>query len=231
MSDISNTEGKDFGWEAAHEANNKIASKEGGTKILGTADVGTEILNSFENNAALRDKLQTVEEISKTDELTKIFNRAEVNKRLEQLIEDHADFALMYIDADHFKNVNDTYGHNNGDLVLSIIAKRMHKEIQGDDFVGRYGGEEFVLVMQGIKDEKTAKRRADDIRTAIEKSPIHFSDNEEIRQTVSIGATIFRDGDSLEDVLGRADKLLYYAKSHGRNVVSTDKDLTESINQ
>ncbi len=230
MSDISNTEGKDFGWEAAHEANNKIASKEGGTEILGT-DVGTEILDSFENNAALRDRLQTVEEKNKTDELTKIFNRAEVNKRLEQLIQDNSDFALMYIDADHFKKVNDTYGHNNGDLVLSIIAKRMQKEIQGNDFVGRYGGEEFVLVMQGIKDEETAKRRADDIRTAIEKSPIHFSDAEEIYQTVSIGATIFKEGDTLEDVLGRADKLLYYAKSHGRNMVSTDNDLMESTKQ
>jgi diguanylate cyclase len=154
-----------------------------------------------------------------TDALTGIPNRLAYEERLQQEVARWKRFGnplvLVMWDIDHFKNINDSFGHKAGDKVLRTIANVLADKIRETDFVARYGGEEFVMLMTGssLADSFPV---AEKLRTAIESTGFHFRD-QAITITASCGLAEFRDGDSTEQCFERADKALYKAKKEGRN--------------
>ena len=135
---------------------------------------------------------------------------------------DNKPVSLLVIDVDHFKPINDTYGHDAGDVVLQELAKRIVGCVRGIDVACRYGGEEFVLLMPNT-DSELASMIAERLREDIEDHPIVIDEKtgKEIRITVSIGIATSEAGDNqtAQQLLKRADDALYEAKNQGRNQV------------
>lgn len=152
-----------------------------------------------------------------TDELTGAFNRNHLNSILSQeMARDlryDKTFGLLIIDIDHFKNINDTFGHTLGDKVLQKAAQVLSKFIRSNDTLVRWGGEEFVIVAIEV-DEETLNNLCEKLRNKIEYESYGSVD----KVTVSIGATLFRKDDTQDTLLSRADKALYEAKGKGRNL-------------
>jgi len=133
-------------------------------------------------------------------------------------------FCFMLVDVDHFKNVNDTHGHPAGDAVLSRLGALLREGIYETDFVGRYGGEEFGILLPRAEPEGV-RRKAESLRKRIEKEEISIG-WEKLRITISIGLGHYpRDGKTVETVMEAADKALYFAKESGRNRVADSSDL------
>lgn len=153
------------------------------------------------------------------DTLTGLPNRAAWNERLEheidQLQRKRSSLLLGILDLDHFKRINDGYGHLAGDKVLKIIAGQLRKRLRASDFIARFGGEEFVILLPTTPmDEGLALLER--LREGIEQCPFHFK-GERVTVTVSMGITLFAPGERSDAVLKRADQALYRAKHEGRN--------------
>lgn len=173
------------------------------------------------------DKLKEVEEeLGQTrqqmalDGLTQLYNRAALDQHLEQLsalnILSNSPACLMMLDIDHFKNVNDTYGHRAGDAVIQEIAKRTVLTFPRKmDFVARYGGEEFVVVVQGV-DLEGSRTLGGRLLAAIRQTLVEHED-EQLSVTISIGLAQYIKGDTPANWIERADQALYRAKQSGRN--------------
>lgn len=165
---------------------------------------------------------------STTDELTGMMNRRLLMKRIEKsratMIHKQAPFAVLLLDLDRFKRINDTFGHLAGDAVLREVAATLAEQLEPGMVLGRYGGEEFAILLPGCGELAKAKRIAERLRIAVEarlvKSPIS---DELLEVTVSIGLTLARSGESIEELLNRADECLYLAKMAGRNCVIGEK--------
>ncbi len=172
----------------------------------------------------LRDNVQNSIEMAVTDALTGLHNRRYMESHLNTLAEQAATrgkpLALMMIDIDFFKKINDTYGHDGGDDVLREFAMRIKKSIRGIDLACRYGGEEFVIVMPET-DLHVAGMVAERLRRSIAGEPFTaHKGSKRLDVTISIGlSTLERKGEPIADVLKRADVALYSAKNCGRNRV------------
>jgi two-component system cell cycle response regulator len=172
----------------------------------------------------LRDNVQNSIEMAVTDALTGLHNRRYMESHLNSLAEQAAirgkPLALMMLDIDFFKKINDTYGHDGGDDVLREFAVRIKKSIRGIDLACRYGGEEFVIVMPET-DLHVASMVAERLRRSIAGEPFSVhKGTKRIDVTISIGlSTLERKGEPIADVLKRADVALYRAKHDGRNRV------------
>ncbi|MDB5996807.1 MAG: hypothetical protein JWP42_3943 [Pseudomonas sp.] len=168
-----------------------------------------------------REHLEEQRQKALIDPLTSLPNRAAWGERLEHEIsqwQQHGNTLLLaMLDLDHFKRINDNYGHLAGDKVLKIIASVLRKRLRGTDFIARFGGEEFVLLMPGTVPAVGAKL-LENLRASIEACPFHFK-GEPVTITVSMGMTAFRSGEHSDLVLKRADQALYRAKNAGRNRV------------
>ncbi len=166
-----------------------------------------------------REHLEEQRQKALIDPLTTLPNRAAWSERLDYEIgqwQQHGNTLLLaMLDLDHFKRINDNYGHLAGDKVLKIIASVLRKRLRGTDFIARFGGEEFVLLMPGTVPAVGAKL-LEKLRAAIEACPFHFK-GEPVTITVSMGVTAFRPGEHSDLVLKRADQALYRAKHAGRN--------------
>lgn len=153
------------------------------------------------------------------DPLTKVYNRVALDDRLEHeyrcWLRYQTPFCLAMIDIDHFKHVNDQYGHLVGDKVLKIVARTIHQCLRDTDFIARFGGEEFVVLLPDA-DEETRTSILNKIRETIAKLPFKFKDKR-LSVTISLGASLFTEQDNTVDVLERADIALYRAKENGRN--------------
>jgi two-component system, cell cycle response regulator len=175
----------------------------------------------------LRDNVQNSIEMAITDALTGLHNRRYMESHLATLAEQAAargkPLALMILDIDYFKAVNDTLGHDAGDDVLREFAVRIRKSIRGIDLACRYGGEEFVIVMPET-DAHVAGMVAERLRRSIAGQKFAVSKGtRHIDVTISIGlSTLERKGEPVADLLKRADKALYRAKHAGRNRVESD---------
>jgi len=156
-----------------------------------------------------------------TDALTQLSNREAYDERymleLERWQRYKKPATLVMVDIDHFKDVNDHYGHLSGDKVLQILAKEIQKRIRKTDFVARYGGEEFVIILPET-DIGVAMSVIEKMREMIAKLPFHFR-AEEVQVTVSCGVVEFSDDVDADGLFDRADRALYQAKSLGRNRV------------
>ncbi|MEO6679222.1 MAG: diguanylate cyclase [Pseudomonas sp.] len=168
-----------------------------------------------------REHLEEQRQKALIDPLTGLPNRAAWSERLEHEIEQwqrHGNtLMLAMLDLDHFKRINDNYGHLAGDKVLKIIASVLRKRLRGSDFIARFGGEEFVLLMPSTVPAAGAKL-LETLRASIEACPFHFK-GERVTVTISMGLAAFKPGEHSDMVLKRADQALYRAKNAGRNRV------------
>ena len=168
-----------------------------------------------------REHLEEQRQKALLDPLTGLPNRAAWSERLEHEVREwqqHGNILLLaMLDLDHFKRINDNYGHLAGDKVLKIIASVLRKRLRGTDFIARFGGEEFVLLMPDTSPINGAQL-LDTLRASIEACPFHFK-GERVTITISIGFTAFKPGEHSDLVLKRADQALYRAKNAGRNRV------------
>lgn len=165
-----------------------------------------------------------------TDELTRLLNRRAMLRLLEQETSTHnrqgQTFAIVLIDVDHFKEVNDQYGHDGGDMTLVHIAKilKTRCRLRNTDFASRWGGEEFLILLSKVG-TKEALRIAERLRTEVEQTPTVSG----IRITISLGiAVIASHGDSVEVLITAADRALYAAKKSGRNQVKLAEEMSFS---
>jgi diguanylate cyclase len=168
-----------------------------------------------------REHLEEQRQKALIDPLTGLPNRAAWSERLEYEIgqwQKHGNtLMLAMLDLDHFKRINDNYGHLAGDKVLKIIANVLRKRLRPTDFIARFGGEEFVLLMPSTVPADGMKL-LETLRASIEACPFHFR-GEPVTVTLSIGLATFRHGEHGDVVLKRADQALYRAKNAGRNRV------------
>lgn len=159
-----------------------------------------------------------------TDGLTQVANKRCLEDFLEREIaratRHRRPLSLALFDVDHFKNINDEYGHLAGDRVLQGIASVAAKQVRRDELIARYGGEEFAVVLPETTVEETAKF-CERIRAAVESESFDF-DGSAIRATISLGAAAMETSDTLETLVARADANLYRAKAAGRNRAVTD---------
>lgn len=174
-----------------------------------------------ESNATLKILSDQLKEAASTDPLTGCFNRrallGEMDKELARAHRNGSTFCIIILDLDHFKSVNDQHGHNAGDAVLKAVALLLKNSIRSTDFVGRWGGEEFVCLLANT-DLPHGALKAQDIRALIEQSAIDIGQGT-LHVTASIGAACYTPGSSLEQLIEAADRKLYDAKESGRNKV------------
>jgi two-component system cell cycle response regulator len=218
-----------------------IADAENNTRLLRGLEIGVNdyLLRPVDKNELLarartqirkrrytdhlRDNVQNSIEMAITDALTGLHNRRYMESHLATLAEQASTrgkpLALMMLDIDFFKSINDTYGHQAGDEVLRTIAQVLVAASREIDSIGRYGGEEFVVILPGT-DQEGALRLAERVRSALEKYRLVF-EGARIAISASFGAAMWPgDGKEPEALLGAADRALYASKQAGRNRVT-----------
>ena len=183
-------------------------------------------IESFSSNANMIDtrrKLRAIRQVALTDPVTGIGNRKYLEGRLSAVIAEYHNNAspagLLFMDVDGFKQVNDTYGHNTGDSVLRMVAKTLRHALRATDTIGRWGGEEFIAILDNVQEKNALRAAAEKVRTLIECSRLDV-DKQGLAVTVSIGATLLLAGDTPELLIQRADELMYSSKQAGRNQVT-----------
>ncbi|MDF1527718.1 MAG: GGDEF domain-containing protein, partial [Sedimenticola sp.] len=179
-------------------------------------------LNEVQNESReLRSKMVEAHRQAATDTVTGLPNRLAYEERLESEFARWKRFGeslcLLVWDIDDFKIINDRFGHDAGDKALRIIGQNLQSGLRETDFVGRFGGEEFVMLLIGSA-KSDAIDLADAIRKEVQESGIHSLGNR-VEVTISCGLSCFTEGDTSADVFARADQALYQAKKSGKNRV------------
>lgn len=169
--------------------------------------------------STMRDRLEEQRQIALRDPLTELPNRAGWNERLELEVARYQRYGgmllLAVLDVDHFKRINDSFGHLAGDRVLRIVAGELRKRLRKTDFIARFGGEEFALLLPETPAE-AGLQVLESLRMGIQDCPFHFK-GERIQVTLSGGLASFAEAEQPEQVFERADRALYQAKDAGRN--------------
>lgn len=183
------------------------------TKIVPVKDKDGNVVQFM----AIRDDI-TAKENAKYDSLTKLYNRSQFDDKFKNLFEESkhnkTELCLIIADADHFKRVNDNFGHQKGDEVLIEISKILSDNVRGDDLCARWGGEEFAIALPG-SDITIAEKIANRMRTSIESNVLVGNKP----QTCSFGIASIKKEDTLDTLFSRSDEALYKAKHNGRNRV------------
>jgi len=201
-----------------HQQQRDLREQETAARLKGLAE---RVANMEQEAQGYREHLEVQRQKALIDPLTGLPNRAAWSERLDQEVntwhQRGNNLSLAMLDLDHFKRINDGYGHLAGDKVLKIIANVLRKRLRSTDFIARFGGEEFVLLMpnSSLADALAA---GEVLRAAIEACPFHFK-GEPVTITVSMGVAQFQPGERSDLALKRADEALYRAKAAGRNQV------------
>jgi len=167
--------------------------------------------------------------LSQTDPLTGLPNRQAYDDKLSKAYQRWQDnkqqLTVAIIDIDHFKTINDRFGHTAGDKTLQVVSNQLKQLLSDGMFMARWGGEEFTILVSDMAPQQV-RSMLENIRATLASLPFKFK-QEKITITASIGATNFKNGDTPETVFDRADSYLYKAKNSGRNRVITDQDINE----
>ncbi|MFA6157831.1 GGDEF domain-containing protein [Mesorhizobium sp.] len=180
-----------------------------------------ELARAHAQLAAAHRRLQ---EKASRDDMTGMLNRESFFAALDGSRRKSDRGALLIIDADHFKKINDSFGHLTGDEALLLIASAIERGVRGGDILGRIGGEEFAAYLIGAT-EQEAKRVAERIRREVELIRFRPVDERTIPLTVSIGGTLCAEEANVSDLMRAADRRLYQAKHRGRNLTILDADI------
>lgn len=195
--------------------------RDAGGKVIG----GIQVFKDNSPRVELLQRIEELQEMALLDPLTKIGNRryADLNlsARLSELDRYAWEFGVMFIDIDNFKKVNDVYGHEIGDEVLKMVTKTISVNLRSFDFLGRWGGEEFVAIIPNFTREQLLSV-AERCRVLIAQSSFPVG-SDRACVTVSIGATLARPDDTTEILMRRVDQRMYQSKEAGRNHVTIDE--------
>lgn len=183
---------------------------------------GIHISTLEESIVSLQDRSRILQRQTEIDSGTGLANRRHILEVLEAAIahaqREQTPLCLIMADIDRFKRINDTYGHLAGDKVLRAVAESIHSVIREFDQVGRYGGEEFLIVLPN-KSNEVIKKIAARILAAVRQTVIHWGKEPDIRVTISLGVASMHAGDSLTNLIARSDVALYEAKNAGRDCI------------
>ena len=183
---------------------------------------GIELFTDISSYAVNQQRVEELERMAMLDPLTQLANRGYLERELKIRLEEYqrygVPFGLLFLDIDNFKTFYDTYGHSFGDEVLVAVSRTITANIRPFDQFGRWGGEEFLGIVRNVQLQELASL-GERLRALIQASYLLHEEGE-LQVTVSIGAAAVREGDTLESLLDRADKLMYHSKSAGRNQLS-----------
>jgi diguanylate cyclase len=183
-----------------------------------------QLVNSSQQVTELRQNLDNVKKEAMTDGLTGLHNRKAFDKHIRDCVEEAASMgsslSLLMLDIDHFKNFNDSFGHQVGDQVLRLVARTLIDGVKGRDIAARYGGEEFAIILPDTP-LSAALKVADALRRNVEnKDVVNKSNQAHLGQiTLSVGVATYEKKEGIADFISRADAALYRAKKDGRNRV------------
>lgn len=172
----------------------------------------------------LQGRIKQLEENSQLDPLTKVFNRRALNSYLHEVCAKETlenDLYLVILDIDDFKTINDTHGHVAGDKILIFLTNLLKKTLRDGDKIFRYGGEEFVVILNRV-DEEVSRYISERILKLVRINKLIYKGTT-LQITISIGKTKFYNGDTPEELIDRADKALYRSKMNGKNQINMEK--------
>jgi diguanylate cyclase len=191
-----------------------------------TGNLQTNLKESHEKIENLRENLEVAEETGMRDSLTSLWNRRAFDKMLALQVESapkkNSPLSIILADIDHFKRINDNFGHLIGDEILRLVASTISKNVKGRDFIARFGGEEFAIILPQTSLENAIKL-AMQIKQQLEIQKWVVSKRNEVVGTItaSFGISQLQPGENRSGFLGRADKKLYEAKEAGRNRIAS----------
>jgi len=214
-----------------HKAGHRVPTQLKTSPILNSEGIITGAVEIFNDNSKNYENIETIKKLKEDlsiDVLTGIANRKYIDKKIAEHLNEldryGKKFGLLFIDIDHFKEVNDNFGHDTGDVILKIVAKTLSKNIRSYDTAGRWGGEEFVVLIQNI-DTDMLEKEANKLRSLVEASSYKLNGSDKyVGVTISVGATLSRVGDTQSDIIARGDSLMYQSKKTGRNKVTADRE-------
>ncbi len=186
----------------------------------------------------LEKEVSRLKELAYKDELTDLYNRHGFKDESAKFIDEVKGYlenpsrrenflikslSLVIFDIDNFKKINDTYGHQAGDVILKLVSRIIKERVRGIDIVARWGGEEIIVGLVG-SDENNAFEIADDIRKKVEETTIEW-EGKTIKFTISGGVASFAEGENFDDLFKKSDEALYKAKQTGKNKIVKSSDL------
>lgn len=190
--------------------------------------VAVEIYNEKSPRFRLHREIEELRSLALIDPLTELGNRRYITTNLRGKLDEFnrygLSFGVLFLDIDHFKKVNDNYGHDTGDKILKMISKTVSNSLRSFDIFGRWGGEEFVAILANVNEDQLYPI-SDRLRLLVEQSNI-FVGPDIVRMTVSIGATLAQRNDDINTIIQRADELMYNSKVSGRNCISIHTDFS-----
>lgn len=186
-----------------------------------------EVFQDNSSKVAITQRIAELQKMALLDPLTELGNRRYIEAHLQGALDQMRRYGwpcgVLFVDIDHFKDINDIHGHEVGDRALRMVARTLLNTARSFDFVGRWGGEEFVVVLVNVGDEDRLVSIADRVRVLLGASSL-TAGSSRVRLTVSIGAALAHEDDSLDSLITKADELMYHSKRTGRNRVTTRLD-------
>lgn len=205
----------------SENVNGAIFLKNGANDFIAKPFVKEELICRVNNTIEAMENINQIADFANKDFLTGVYNRRYFYENMNEYVayaEEHMEpYVVAMLDIDHFKKINDTHGHNNGDKVLKTLAKKLIDETKGDDLIARFGEEEFCVILKNISNEDAVKFFVN-LRANIANCKVQLK-KEQISFTVSIGVAFSRSDYRLDELLELADEALYRAKENGRNRV------------
>ena len=195
-----------------------------GDKLIGAVEMFIHDASSLQVQRDLPDaqSMETLLDLAYRDQLTELPNRRYLERHLSLSVKTaqtlNQPIGLIFIDIDHFKAVNDLYGHDKGDAVLRMLGRTLSNSLRATDILGRWGGEEFLCILPLSAPEKLGVL-SEKLRMLVEKSELRLSSGA-LHVTISLGCTCIREGDDPVSLVRRADELMYKSKANGRNRVT-----------
>ncbi len=187
-------------------------------EVIGAVELFTDLSGLGVHELRVRE----LEKLALLDSLTQLANRSYLERQLQGLIEETRrlglSFGLLFIDIDNFKNFNDTFGHSVGDEIMRSVARTFISNSRPFDLYGRWGGEEFIALIKGCMPDSLVAI-GNRVRQLVAQTYI-VEQGEELRVTISLGATMYRSGESMKSLIHRADHLMYASKRKGRNLLT-----------